>query len=425
MAASRVFRASARDALVLGAALGHAALLAATLAFAATSTPGATARAVLAAMLALAMNWGSNTVSHIHLHGPLFRSRAANDAFSLFLSVLLAVPQSWWKLRHLAHHQLPEATDPSTVRALRARSAVELSALLAAVTFLGATAPLVLATVYVPGMLLGFLLCANQGWQEHRRSAAGVDVHAPLYNRLWFNDGFHAAHHRAPGAHWTALPAHAAAGDLTSALPPLLRWLDGVPALANRAAATVIDALERMTLRVPFVRRYLLATHERAWAGLLRDAPAIETVTIIGGGLFPRTALVLARLLPHARLTIIDAAPEHLALARTFLAPLLRERPHALTLVEGRFEADAPCAAADLVVVPLAFRGERDHFYQAPPAALIAVHDWLWRRRGVPGQRVSLLLMKRLNLISRRRAALAERAAAVAPAALSAVRIST
>jgi hypothetical protein len=143
-------------------------------------------------------------------------------------------------------------------------------------------------------------------------------------------------------------------------------------------------------------------------------------VTIIGGGLFPRTALVLARLLPGARLTIIDAAPEHLALARRFLAPLLRERPHALTLVEGRFDPDSPVAVADLVVVPLAFRGERRHFYQAPPAAHVVVHDWLWRRRGVPGQRVSVLLMKRLNLVSRRRPPPAEHAAAVVPPALSA-----
>jgi len=41
------------------------------------------------------MNWGANTISHIHLHRPLFRGPAANRLFSAYLSVLLAVPQRW------------------------------------------------------------------------------------------------------------------------------------------------------------------------------------------------------------------------------------------------------------------------------------------------------------------------------------------
>ena len=264
MTGSRVFRASDRDALVLGAALAHAALIAAALAFAATGAPGPAARVALAVGLALAMNWGSNTVSHIHLHALLFRGARANRAFSLFLSVVLAVPQSWWKLRHLAHHDLPAARDDAAARALRAHGGVELAVLLVVITAFTVAAPLAFATVYAPGVLLGFLLCANQGWQEHRRSAAGVDVHALLYNRLWFNDGFHAAHHRAPEAHWTTLPARAAAGDVVSALPPIVRGIEALPALANRAAAAALDALERATLGLAFVRRYLLATHARA-----------------------------------------------------------------------------------------------------------------------------------------------------------------
>jgi hypothetical protein len=123
-------------------------------------------------------------------------------------------------------------------------------------------------------------------------------------------------------------------------------------------------------------------------------------VTIIGGGLFPRTALVLARLLPHARLTLVDAVPAHLEQARAFLAPVTSARPDAITFVADLFDPDAPGHAADLVVVPLAFRGNRDRFYAAPPAPRVAVHDWLWRRRGTMGTRVSFLLCKRLNMVS-------------------------
>ncbi len=401
MTGTRVFRASERDALVLGAALVHAALVAATLAYAATGAPGPARCVALAVGLALAMNWGANTISHIHLHAPLFRDAAANRAFSLFLSVLLTVPQSWWKLRHLAHHALPEARDGARRRALRAHGTVELLVLLAAVTAFAVMAPLAFATVYAPATLLGFVLCANQGRQEHLRSAAGVDVHASVYNRLWFNDGFHAAHHRAPEAHWTTLPARAADDDVVSRLPPIVRWLEDLPALANRAAAATIDALERAALGVPFAQRYLLSTHARAWARLLPDANDIREVTIIGGGLFPRTALVLARLLPRARLTVLDAVPAHLDRARAFLAPLTRDRADAVLFVAGVFDPATTSGAADLIVVPLAYRGDRRRFYEAPPAPRVAVHDWLWRRRGGAGSRISFLLLKRLNLVTR------------------------
>jgi hypothetical protein len=98
-----------------------------------------------------------------------------------------------------------------------------------------------------------------------------VLVRRPKLERAWFNDGFHAAHHRAPAAHWTTLPAGAAPGDVVSALPPILRWAEALPAHANHVAATVIDGLERATLGIPAVRRLLLATHTRAWPCTLRS----------------------------------------------------------------------------------------------------------------------------------------------------------
>ena len=99
MNASNVFRTSSRDAVVLGAALAHGALLALVVSYATRAAPPPTARAALAVTLGLAMNWNSNTISHIHLHAPIFRGQAANRVFSLYLSLLLGVPQSWWKRR--------------------------------------------------------------------------------------------------------------------------------------------------------------------------------------------------------------------------------------------------------------------------------------------------------------------------------------
>jgi hypothetical protein len=398
-----LFEASNRDALVLGGALLHGLLLAAVLGAAAQAqSVGPCVVAVI--VLCVAMNWGSNTVSHIHLHTPLFRDARANRAFSLYLSVLLGVPQAWWKLRHLAHHDLPAAHDPTTRAALRRQGAWELVALLVLLAALAMAAPGVFATVYVPAMLLGLGLCWVQGHQEHARSTAGVDLHAAIYNRLWFNDGFHAAHHRCPDAHWSSLPGRATADDTVSRWPPTLRWLESLPALRNSAAATLIDVLERATLRLPAVRRHLLRTHGRAWTRLLSragiDPASIHTVTIIGGGLFPRTALILSQLLPRARLTIVEAVPAHVARARHFLAGTAAA---AATFVEGRLGEDVEgwraAVTTDLLVLPLAFRGDRARFYRQPPSPLVVIHDWLWRTRGTAGVAVSRTLLKRLNLV--------------------------
>ena len=38
---------------------------------------------------------------------------------------------------------------------------------------------------------------------------------------------------------------------------------------------------------------------------------------------------------------------------------------------------------SDLLVVPLAFQGDRSQFYNSPPSRAVAVHDWLWRPHGV------------------------------------------
>jgi hypothetical protein len=41
---------------------------------------------------------------------------------------------------------------------------------------------------------------------------------------------------------------------------------------------------------------------------------------------------------------------------------------------------------------------DRNAIYARPPAPIVIIHDWVWRRRGV-SRVVSLALMKRVNLI--------------------------
>lgn len=97
-----VFRQSGKDALLVCAALVQAcALLAAFVWLAPRGKAGALAAA---AAFGIGICWCSNTVAHVHLHRPLFTVRGLNRALSVFLGLLIGVPQSIWRARHLWHH---------------------------------------------------------------------------------------------------------------------------------------------------------------------------------------------------------------------------------------------------------------------------------------------------------------------------------
>ncbi|HJZ98334.1 MAG TPA: fatty acid desaturase [Candidatus Solibacter sp.] len=346
-----------------------------------------------APFVALGVWWNSNTISHNFIHRPFFRSHAANRAFALYLSVLLGIPQSLWRDRHLAHH---------AGRAPRLRIGVSLIVEIVAVVALwiafAAWTPRFFLTAYVPGYLGGLALCALHGHYEHARGT--TSHYGRLYNLLCFNDGYHAEHHANPSRHWTRLPRFVDPSARVNALPAPLRWLP------------TLETLERIALGSPLLRRWLIETHARAIASLLPSTAPLRSrlrmtphppnrvaavrerclryhIVIIGGGLFPRTALVFRRLLPGAQITIVDADGDNLDRARNFL--------HDAHFIHASYPNYAP--ACDLLVIPLAFTGDRDEIYRNPPARAVLVHDWIWRRRGV-SRIVSLALLKRINLVT-------------------------
>src|SRR5919108_2550043 len=58
----------------------------------------------VAPLIAVGVWWNSNTIAHNFIHRPFFRSTEMNRLFSAALSVLLGIPQTLWRERHLAHH---------------------------------------------------------------------------------------------------------------------------------------------------------------------------------------------------------------------------------------------------------------------------------------------------------------------------------
>jgi Fatty acid desaturase len=369
----RILRHSRWDALLVSLSVAHAAVL-----LAAPSIPA----------IAVLLWWNANTVAHNFIHTPFFRARALNTGYSIYLSAVLGIPQSLWRRRHLHHHaELQPGSGPSGSTAGR-HAAVDrdrlLPAEIAVVAGLWAAmavlAPAFFAFVYLPGYLIGLGLCALQGHYEHARGT--TSHYGWIYNACFFNDGYHVEHHRFPGRHWTELPQRAIADAQQSRWPPVLRWLDVIS----------LETLERIVVHVPVLQRFVLAVHRRALATMLAEIAPVARVTVVGGGLYPRTAILLRELLPGAALTIVERRAEHIEIARGFLTG-------PVTFQHAIYDPAAP-DGADLVILPLAFAGDRRAVYHSAPARWTLVHDWIWKRTS-PGVPVSWLLLKRLNLVTR------------------------
>src|SRR5436190_8589642 len=263
------------------------------------------------ALIAVGLWWTANTIAHNFIHTPFFRGRSLNRLYSSYLSALMGFPQELWRDRHLRHHRGDDRPIVFTTNA-----AVESGVIVVLWIAMAWNAPHFFATVYLPGYCGGLGLCLLQGHFEH---AGGTTSHYGwLYNWLFFNDGYHVEHHRRPGVHWTQLPSESARDARRSRWPPVLRWLD----------THMLELLERIALRSPWIQSYVLRAHERAFRALLPALPASGRITIVGGGLFPRTALILRKLRPDAMLTIIDASRDHLEVARSFLPAPIDLREH-------------------------------------------------------------------------------------------------
>jgi len=356
------------DAFLVSLSVGHGIVL-----LAAPSIP----------VIALLLWWNANTIAHNFIHRPFFRSPVANRVFSAFLSLVLGLPQTMWRERHLLHH----AGVERRVRISRA-TVFEIALVLLLWGVMVWAVPGFFLFVYLPGWVLGLGLCQLQGYYEHARGT--TSHYGRIYNTLFFNDGFHVEHHRRPHLHWSELARTTPLSESRSRWPPVLRWLDQVN-LVN---------LERLVLRSRLLQRFVLSVHERAFRRLVAGAGDVRSVTVVGGGLFPRTALILRRLMPGAHITIVDADAKHLAAARGFFD----RDDECVSFVQAIWVPATP-DAADLLVLPLAFVGDRTRACRNPPARAMLVHTWLWGRSAYPHERgntvISWLLLKRLHLLVR------------------------
>ena len=362
-----VLRHSKADAVLVGLSLAYAILL---IAF--PSRP----------LIALGLWWNANTVSHNFVHLPFFRSPVLNRAYSIYLTLLLAIPHSLWRERHLRHHSGRDGAIRWT-RAIRIEVGLVV-ALWVAIVLVDAA---FFATVYLPAYLIGLVLCHVQGHFEH---VHGTTSHyGRFYNLFCFST-------TAITSSTTSVRARTGRGFRV--ISTLTR-----PVAAGRRsfAGSISSALNRSSGSCCARAGCSATSSHRTSAHSVRflpKLPDVRRVTIVGGGLFPRTALVLRRVSPAAPLTIVDASARNIEIARAFLDGSIEFR-HCTYQPDPAFPSNA-LHEGHLVVIPLAFKGDREQIYREPNAAYTLVHDWIWRRRAT-GVTVSWLLLKRLNLITR------------------------
>lgn len=187
-------------------------------------------------------------VSHNFLHLPFFRSKMLNDGFSIINSICLGLPQSLYREHHLNHHRYnndPEKDESSlykfgtdgkeegvlrysflgvfrtslgvlferAMKQNRRLVLLELAALLLVFSCMLQLQPLLFLGWYVPVWYLGQVFALLENYAEHHGAALhdrkrdSVSCYNPIYNVLWFNNGFHQEHHYRPLVHWTQVPS--------------------------------------------------------------------------------------------------------------------------------------------------------------------------------------------------------------------------
>jgi fatty acid desaturase len=202
----------------------------------------------------VSISWNINGIAHNFIHNPYFTSPALNRAFSWLLSVTMGFSQQFYDLVHHRHHQgnsdrpgpdgdtvdwlsiyrhgvdgEPESPwtytffglfrdDPKLIfNEIKRRNpfnawwgVFEIASWVALVA-LGFLVNWKFMLFYFPCYYIGHCLSYLNGYYLHYGGnpdvpiAWGVSSYHKWYNRLWFNNGYHAEHHFRPRHHWTQM----------------------------------------------------------------------------------------------------------------------------------------------------------------------------------------------------------------------------
>jgi fatty acid desaturase len=185
-------------------------------------------------------------VAHNFIYLPFFKSQKLNQMFSVLNSIGIGLPQSMYRVHHLNHHRYtnhPTKDESSTWRYGKngkeenfityslfgmfrtgmtslAKTSLkqsnlfyfELAALALFMTVLLVINWKLFLLVILPSYLGGQVFALLENYCEHYRSNPhdtkrdSVSCYNPVYNFIWFNNGYHQEHHFRPNVHWREIP---------------------------------------------------------------------------------------------------------------------------------------------------------------------------------------------------------------------------
>jgi fatty acid desaturase len=251
---SSLFRYTVRDILPALCAIGHLVCLAGTFVL----FHNAPVWVLTLAFGAIVFNycWNVQSIAHNFIHNPFFSNNWLNRAFSILNSVAIGVPQTIYHHYHLNHHfgdndakgadgttkdwgstyrhgkgNAPESfwsycligffrfeLAPCLRMILRNGRRHILMLVVESLALASFWLAMLLADwryllfYYLPSYYLGWVLVYAHTYVLHYGAKPGnyyansVSSYHRLYNRIFFNNGYHQEHHWDPKAHWTAMP---------------------------------------------------------------------------------------------------------------------------------------------------------------------------------------------------------------------------
>ena len=203
----------------------------------------------------VSIGWNINSVSHNFVHNPFFTWEPLNRAFSVMQSWALGFSQVAYDAVHTRHHRGNSDRKDETgdtidwvsiyrhshdhddaesvwkytflsfmrddpfaiIKELRVRSESEARwGKFEIISFMGLYVIMFFVNwkfmlFFVPFWYLGHCLSYLNGYYLHyggdteQPIAWGVSSYEPVYNFIWFNNGYHAEHHFRPKMHWTKM----------------------------------------------------------------------------------------------------------------------------------------------------------------------------------------------------------------------------
>ena len=189
-------------------------------------------------------------IAHNFIHNPFFRAKGLNRCFGVLNTLALGIPQNLYKVHHLNHHKygsdLNNGTTADYSSIYRFSTRPPLAETLWRYAFIGPlradfrilwrdarrlrlhrqilweTLALLLfwllllsmnsgffLFIYLPLWYLGQVAAYAENYLEHYKAMPGspltdsVSCYNTIYNRLWFNNGYHQEHHLKPSVHWS------------------------------------------------------------------------------------------------------------------------------------------------------------------------------------------------------------------------------